>query len=185
MGSLYVDNAKCTKCGACAAVCPGSLIVMGEKGPEERGMRACLACGHCVAACPVAALDNVRAPLAGQVPLKGYVPPAPEATARFLRSRRSIRQYREEQVPREKLLQVLDAARFASTGGNSQGLSYLVMSDKGKLREASSATVDWMEKEIYDGSPFGEYFSGIVRAARQTGKDLDPEGCPSSHRGPL
>lgn len=172
MEFLHVDTAKCTKCGTCAAVCPGSLITMGESGPEERGMQACLACGHCVAVCPVEALDNIRAPLARQVPLKGYAPPDPTAAARFLRSRRSIRRYKEEQVPREKLLQILDVARFASTGGNSQGLSYLVMSDKPTLRRISSATIDWMEEEIHEGSPVGEYFSGIVRATRRTEKDV-------------
>lgn len=178
MGFLHVDKARCTRCGACAAVCPGSLIVMGENGPEERGMRSCLACGHCVAACPVEALDSVHTPLARQIPLKGYSPPTPEAAAKFLRARRSIRRYREEPVPREKLLQILDVARFASTGGNSQGLSYLVVSDREKLDRLSSATVDWMEEEIYRGSVFGEYFSGIVRAARQTGKDVILRGAP-------
>jgi nitroreductase/NAD-dependent dihydropyrimidine dehydrogenase PreA subunit len=172
MGFLHVEKTKCTRCGACAAVCPGSLILIGHDGPEERNMRACLACGHCVAVCPVEALDNLHAPLAGQVSLEGYTSPTPEAAATFLRSRRSIRQYREEQVPREVLLQILDTARFASTGGNSQGLSYLVMSDREKLRRVSSATIDWMEEEIYRATPAAEYFSGIVRGARQTGKDV-------------
>jgi nitroreductase/NAD-dependent dihydropyrimidine dehydrogenase PreA subunit len=172
MEFLRVDTEKCTRCGACAAVCPGSLIAMGESGPEGRGVQACLACGHCVAVCPVEALDNVRAPLARQIPLKNYTPPDPAAAAKFLRSRRSIRRYKEEQVPRGKLLQILDIARFAPTGGNSQGLSYLVMSDKPALRRISSATVDWMEDEIHEGSPVGEYFSGIVRAARKTKKDV-------------
>lgn len=172
MEFLHVNRTKCTKCGACAAVCPVSLITLGESGPEEAGARICLACGHCVAACPVEALDNLHAPLARQVPLKQVPPLSPETAARFLRSRRSIRQYKNEQVPREKLLQILDVARFASTGGNSQGLSYLVLSDKAKLRQISSATVDWMEKEIHKGSAVGEYFSGIVRTARETMEDV-------------
>jgi nitroreductase/ferredoxin len=178
VGFLHVDEAKCTRCGACAAVCPGSSISVGEHGPEETGVRICLACGHCVAACPVEALDNLHAPLARQVPLKDHVLPEPETAARFLRSRRSIRRYKEEQVSREKLLQILDIARFASTGGNSQGLSYLVISDRQRLDKVSSATIDWMEEEIHKGSPVGEYFSGIVRAARETGKDVILRGAP-------
>ncbi len=178
MGFLYVDKTKCTKCGACAAVCPASLIAVGEYGPEETGARVCIACGHCVAACPAEALDNLHAPLARQVPLKDHILPKPEAAARFLRSRRSIRHYKEKQVPREKLLQILDLARFAPTGANSQGLSYLVISDKLKLSKISAAAVDWMEEEVHKGSPAGEYFSGIVRTARETGRDVILRGAP-------
>ena len=172
MGFLHVDETRCTKCGACAAVCPVSLIGLGQDGPEETGSRACLACGHCVASCPTEALDNLYAPLSRQVPLKNYLAPESDVAVKFLRSRRSIRCYKKEHVPREKLLQILNTARFASTGGNSQGLSYLVISDRVKMDRISAATIEWMEEEIQKGSPTGEYFSGIVRATRVTGKDL-------------
>jgi nitroreductase len=112
------------------------------------------------------------------VPLKDHVLPKPEAAAKFLRSRRSIRRYKEEQVPREKLLQILDVARFASTGANSQGLSYLVISDKPTLSKISAAVVDWMEEEVRKGSPVGEYFSGMVRTVRETKEDAILRGAP-------
>ena len=172
MTFLRVDKEKCTSCGACSDVCPASLITVGDDGPQESGSRICISCGHCVAVCPVDALDNTNAPLLGQVVLKDREPIDPLIAATFLRSRRSIRRYKEEQVPREKLLRVLDVARFASTGGNMQGLSYLVISEKETLRRITAATLDWMTGEVAAGSERAPYFEGIVRAARETGKDV-------------
>lgn len=172
MSFLRVDKEKCTKCGACADVCPGLLIRVDEEGPQETGFSECVACGHCVAVCPVEALDNVHAPLSGQVSLGDYVSPDPHAATLFLRSRRSTRSYKKEQVPRESLLQICDIARFASTGGNSQGLSYLIISDKKQLKQLSRTTFEWMEKEVAKGADWGQYFPGAVRGARETGKDV-------------
>jgi nitroreductase/NAD-dependent dihydropyrimidine dehydrogenase PreA subunit len=171
MSYLHVNRDKCTECGACVEVCPASLIRIGKNGPRATGLRACIACGHCVAVCPVEALDNDQAPFAKQVPLKGGNLDAGTAAV-FLRSRRSIRRYKKEAVPRETLLQILDIASFASTGGNSQGLSYLVVSDKALLRKVSDATVDWMEEEVAKGSERAPYFEAIVKNARVTGKDV-------------
>jgi len=121
MGLLTVDKEKCTRCGCCADVCPTRIIDVDSEGPHVTGNR-CIACGHCVAVCPTAALDNMKAPLAGQTPA-GQLPVLDADTAaRFLRSRRSVRSYKKDPVPRGKILQLLDIARLAPTGSNSQGV---------------------------------------------------------------
>jgi len=178
MEFLHVDMNRCTNCGACADVCPASAIGLTADGPVGTSLRTCIACGHCVAACPVEALDNIYAPLSGQVPLEDHKTLDAAAAARFLRSRRSIRCYKKEPVPRELLLKILDMARFASTGGNTQGLSYLVISDKEKLSAISGATILWMEDLVAKGAEGSDYFVGIIRAFRETGKDVILRGAP-------
>ena len=54
----------------------------------------------------------------------------PDTALEFLRQRRSIRNFRDELVPEEKIRQLLEAARFAPTAANSQGMYYLVIQDR-------------------------------------------------------
>ena len=127
MSLITVDNQRCIKCGRCAAVCPRGLIRLEAEGPSETCENAaelCVVCGHCVAVCPVTALDNSRTPLSSQPEISAAGAIGPALAAQFLRSRRSIRLYKKQPVPREKLLQLADIARFAPTGSNSQGVSY-------------------------------------------------------------
>ncbi|MBM7866324.1 4Fe-4S dicluster domain-containing protein [Heliobacterium gestii] len=178
MALLYIDPEKCTRCGACADVCPTGVIAMGDGGPEALKV-PCIACGHCVAVCPHGALDHEKAPMAQQTPLEKTPVLDAETAARFLRARRSIRCYKPEPAPREKILQLLDIARMAPTGGNSQGVSYHVIESAHVLRAITAATVDWMEAEVQKGAPWAAYFAGTVEKHRKTGHDVILRGAPS------
>jgi nitroreductase len=81
-------------------------------------------------------------------------------------------------VAREILLQILDVARFASTGGNMQGLSYLVISDKGKLAEISGATLSGLEEALAAGMEVAPHVGAIILRARLTGKDVILRNAP-------
>lgn len=177
MKILHVDQEKCTRCSICAKVCPASFIKMTEEGPQENEFRFCISCGHCVAVCPHRALDNERTPLAQQEPINPSRWDV-QAARDFLRSRRSIRRYKQETVPQEKLLQILDIARYAPTGGNGQGLSYLVISDKEKLQQITELTIQWMEQELSSGISSAAYYRNVVRQYRATGEDMILRGAP-------
>lgn len=175
MDLLQVDLKKCTKCGLCAEVCPIGTIGMDEHGPTAVSPQ-CLACGHCVAICPTAALDNVKTPLANQISLEN-VPVLDEDTAAlFLRSRRSVREFKKMPVPREKIRKLLDIARFAETSGNSQGVSYHVIDDQDTLHRITAATIDCVETMLktppYAGSPYEAPFAAHVANYRQNGVDV-------------
>ncbi|MDR7867889.1 MAG: nitroreductase family protein [Sporomusaceae bacterium] len=169
---MFTVSPACVKCGICAEVCPISIIGMDETGPKLLSKDACIRCGHCVASCPHAALDHSLAPLAAQSPLGDFPVLDADTAARFLRSRRSIRRYKPDAVPKETLLKLLDIARFAPTGGNSQGLSYLVVSDRSLLRKLSDATLDWMEEQINAGVSWIKPYAQVVRRYRQGNLDI-------------
>ncbi|VBB07557.1 nitroreductase [Lucifera butyrica] len=175
MDLIQVDRTKCTRCGICAKVCPIGSIGMDEHGPKALG-QFCITCGHCVAICPSDALDNVKTPLANQIPLK-KAPVLDEDTATlFLRSRRSVREFQTTPVPREKIRQLLDIAKFAPTSGNSQGVSYYVIDDRDTLRRITAVTIDWLEKALqsppYAGSRYAAPFAAHVANYRQNGQDI-------------
>jgi nitroreductase len=145
---------------------------MGEEGPEELYTAGCMACGHCVAICPQAALDNAKNPLSEQVELSDYPVLSPGKAAEFLRSRRSIRKYKKEKVSREQMLQLLDIARFAPTGCNSQGLSYIVVDKPEILKQMTEITVNWFEEKVKTGAEWAQGFAGLVKLYRKTNEDI-------------
>ena len=173
MAILEVNQNLCTLCGQCVAECPVGLIRIQDRSVREIPVAeaACIACGHCVAVCPTAALDNKKSPLALQTPLSGN-PLGVEEALQFLRRRRSIRNYQEKPVPRELIVPILDAARFAPTGGNSQGVSYLVIQNKELLELVTRKVIDWMEEQIAAQSPWSMVYEGMVRRYRKTGDDV-------------
>ena len=185
MSIITVDQHICIKCGRCAAVCPRGLIHLEPEWPTDSSSNAgelCVACGHCVAVCPVAALDNVKAPLSHQTEITGPGITDPVAAANFLRSRRSIRLYKNQPVPREKLVQLLDLARFAPTGSNSQGISYLVVENKTKLQTFTEQTVNWLE-EMAANTPSAGGYAQYAQIYRRTGQDVILRDAPCAVLG--
>jgi nitroreductase len=57
-----------------------------------------------------------------------------------IEKRKSIRDYEDKPVPEEKLLNVLEAARLAPSGGNRQQWKFVVVKDDEKRQELSQAT---------------------------------------------
>jgi 2-oxoglutarate ferredoxin oxidoreductase subunit delta len=72
-GTVRIDAEACKGCELCIAVCPPSVLAMGD----ERNARGdafpvlspgCTACGRCVAVCPDFALTVMRVPAAEAAP---------------------------------------------------------------------------------------------------------------------
>ena len=121
MDLITVTEEKCIKCEQCIKSCPAFVLTMGENVPEEVSNTNCIACGHCVAICPTGAIDNIKAPLSKQVDGKEFPKLNAGQAEHFLRSRRSIRTYKDKAVSRDELTKLVDIARLAPTGSNSQG----------------------------------------------------------------
>ena len=175
---ITVDKTKCITGGLCVEVCPSDIIELGENGPVETSPRLCIACGHCVAVCPVAALDHDKAPLGGQDKLDESPVLDPETAKKFLRARRSIRAYRKDLVPKDKIEKMLDVARMAPTGSNSQGTSFIVVSDPAILEEAREIIISFIEDEIAKGSRWARGYRRLVTLTRKKGKDVILRGAP-------
>ena len=180
MSLFKVDLEKCVRCGACAAECPSQIIGVDEqKGPMRQNKRTCIACGHCVAVCPTAALDNRRSPLAEHVELGEWSLPSEDEMEKLLRSRRSVRAYHDKTVEPEKLRKLLELARYAQTAGNSQGLSFISISDRSFIKEIVEAVVCWLERLIAQDDDRAQYLAGVVGHWREHGYDSILRGAPN------
>lgn len=146
---------------------------MGANGPEVVH-DYCIDCGHCVAVCPNGALSHSRASLENQVPLKKSQVDA-QTAAQFLRSRRSVRNFQNKQVPREKIRKLLDIARFAPSACNSQGVSYHAVDHPEKLKQIAAVVADWAEEDLKHGalgkSPWSQNTANTIFRYREKGED--------------
>ncbi|PLX44588.1 MAG: ferridoxin [Deltaproteobacteria bacterium] len=167
MSFLNIDESLCTKCMRCVSACPRGIVSTGGEGfPRvvDAAQQMCLICGHCVAVCPERAAS--LAPM--NVDLCPEVDPGLSLNSRqvtqLLRSRRSIRCYKDKPVERETLKNIIETARYAPTAANLQQIEWTVVEGQEKLKNLAKLTVEWMRRVLTDepGSPYAGYFGPIV-----------------------
>jgi len=54
--SIEISREKCTGCGRCAGVCPGSLLSLKDGAAYMARPERCWACASCLKECPVQAV---------------------------------------------------------------------------------------------------------------------------------
>jgi nitroreductase/NAD-dependent dihydropyrimidine dehydrogenase PreA subunit len=150
MYEITIDINKCKKDGLCASVCPHSIFVQREKLtiPEVIDEVGCSACGHCVAICRHGAINHSKFPTTTVQPIPFEQMPTPEQVTVLLKSRRSIRAFRDKPVAKHTLKAIIDGARFAPSGHNSQSTEYLVVQDKAVLSQVSATVIEYLRFEI-------------------------------------
>jgi nitroreductase/ferredoxin len=184
MGLLTIDQTKCQKDGICATACPTAIIRLedGNGYPEmvPDGDQVCLVCGHCVAACPHGALNHARMSLETCPPVEEELTINHEQAIQFLRSRRSVRVYKDKPVEKETIQRLIEIGRYAPTGSNSQLVEWIAYNDKEKVKELAGRTVDWMRhvlKEDPESAPFP--YLALVVAAWDAGMDAILRNAPA------
>ncbi len=174
MELISVDRTKCKRDGICIAECPFSLIAESEDGGFPTARRAaakiCIDCGHCLAVCPHGALSFKGQEPGSCRPIDRKLTPTPEAIAQFLRSRRSIRTYKDKPVPREVLEELLDISRWAPSAKNAQPTKWLVIESAAEIKNLIDLTVEWLRQT--------SSFPGVVSAWEQEGRDLVLRNAP-------
>jgi nitroreductase len=75
--------------------------------------------------------------------------PQQEYLFEIIKSRRTVRDFRPDPVPREHVMKILDMARSAPTSGNQQPWKFLVVQDRAKLDRLKVEAVSWFLEE-YD-----------------------------------
>jgi len=148
MTLFSIDEKKCKRDGICAAVCPLGIIEMENENavpvPAPDADELCIKCGHCVAVCPTAAFSHSEMMPDECSPVRRDWLQDPEKTEHFLRSRRSIRTYKAQAIPRDVLTKLIHIARFAPSGHNTQPVQWLVIYDSDEVKRLAGIVIDWM-----------------------------------------
>lgn len=153
----------------------------GLHEPKFTGMpyfgKICIACHNCESICPQGALsfpnfyrvDKGRWAYDFDYPETGKGIPNPlmlenplpfseiqsqlTDVEKVIYSRRSLRVYKPDAVPKEMIHRVLEAGRFAPSAGNCQGWKFVVVTDRKLLDELSAATIGFLGlfTKLYQG----------------------------------
>ena len=198
---LSISDADCTHCGECAAVCIAGLVRVGKRGPRVLGdPAACMRCGHCVAVCPAKALTHslLADPTAASSatpadPTGSSTPPLADGcqpldadwrgsfrrAEQLIKGRRSVRRYESTPVEREAILRLLDTARYAPTGMNSQTVKWLVVYEAAAVKRLAGSVIDWLRSiQTSNQRVAGRYDPTTFIAAWDAGHDPILRGCP-------
>ncbi|MBQ6163232.1 MAG: nitroreductase family protein [Clostridia bacterium] len=128
MNEISIDSLSCIGCGKCVKDCVAfALRIENGKAKAENG---CIECGHCYAICPVGAIDMPGYDKTGCSEITPMSNIDGDVFLRAIKSRRSVRQFKNIPVEQEKIDKILEAGRYAPTGANSQNVAFTVLSKK-------------------------------------------------------
>lgn len=152
---VMIDKSKCIGCGLCAKVCAAHNIAVNDKKAKTI-LDSCIMCGQCTAVCPKKAITISGYP-ADQIEKQKDVRLNPDEVIQVIRFRRTIRQFKQEKIPKHIIEQILEAGRLTHTAKNIQDVSFVVL-DKEKSR------IEQMAVNVFKkAKPFIDLFSPMAR----------------------
>jgi len=126
---ITINEDKCIGCGLCAKDCFTKDIDMIDNKAKSKRIR-CIECGHCSAVCPKNAVTLENYPMSEIIEYKdGEFEIDENQYLRSLKYRRTIRQFSNKQVEKQKIEKIIEAGRYSPTSGNQQNVSFCVLRD--------------------------------------------------------
>lgn len=167
MPLITIDKEKCRKDGICITECPFNILKEGADGIPEmvsKGESVCMRCGHCLAVCPSGALTlDGLAPESCEAVRKDLAIET-DAMAHLIKTRRSVRVYKDKPVSRDTAARLIDTVRWAPTAKNLQPVHWAFVDNRETIRKMASLTIDWFREN--------QLFPEIIATWDKKGEDL-------------
>lgn len=178
--NLVIDKEKCIHCGLCVNDCTAFALEFDDsKTPKftEGGEDRCIKCQHCLAVCPVGALSILdKKPENSEKILPQY---SSEELLNLIKSRRSIRHFKSENVSPETIAKLKDMLNWVPTGCNNHGLHFSFIENFNVMNDFRNYTnkklIKVMEKAPTCGiaKKFARYKKALIE-----GNDVIFRGAP-------
>ena len=134
-----INLETCNQCLLCIAVCSYKIFekdVSGQIVIASDRTDFCVKCGHCMAICKSKSVtieglsydNNFYELQETNIDSNSFI--------NFLANRRSIRNFKDKEVPKEILQKIIDATSFAPYGASPKNLMITVVQNKGIMEKA-------------------------------------------------
>ena len=142
---IKIDKNKCNRCGLCVKDCISGCLLLKDGTPEAVNPGWCSLCGHCVAICPKDAIEHsgLKGIPAVQTAKEKY---NPEMYRNIVTTRRSIRRFKDKDVSKKIIEDILQLAAYSPTASNSRDVGYTVLTDKDNIRQIGQEIYKKFEK---------------------------------------
>lgn len=130
MTKIEINKEKCIRCGMCIKDCIAFSLDRDNDGftkPADGGEERCIGCTHCMAICPTGAISiNGKNPQDAD----SITTANPDEILGLIKSRRSIRQYKDEELSKETFDKLKSMLPYIPTGCNYNSLHFSFIESK-------------------------------------------------------
>lgn len=127
MTKIEINRDKCIGCGACVRDCITYSLKLGADSIANIEQESCISCQHCFAVCPTGAItiDNKTPQNASSTSYAN-----PDEILSLIKSRRSIRQFKNEEISSDDFKKIKEMLPYIPTGCNFNSLHFSIIESK-------------------------------------------------------
>ena len=157
---MIINKERCIKCHDCIRVCPFTVLYAVEGYPVMKPEKNCLECMHCVSICAQEALQFENAPT-NMISDKLYITEGGDQLLEaYIKTRRSVRNYKKDIVPKEIINRVLDTVEWVPSAKNQHPVKWVVINGKDNIDVIMNLIFKWVEENKISKEIISEYKAG-------------------------
>ena len=152
MKNIQIDTTKCIGCGLCVKDCGVNELFL-ENGKAHSLDIGCIECGHCYSICPQGAVSMLHYDCSQEEPVGSFAQFDEDEMLRALKSRRTVRHFKDKPVTEEQVLKIIEAGRYSPTATNIQNVRFTVLTGE-TMAEFERVSVATIRRVISFAKPF-------------------------------
>ena len=175
---FVIDKEKCIHCGQCIKDCVSGIIEFSEENyPYITDENRCIKCQHCLAVCPTGALKIFNKNPEDSELANNF--PTDEQLLNLIKSRRSYRHYKPENIPKDLMDKLKNMLKYPPTGCNFHKLHFSIIEDIEVMDKFRNLTNNKIKK-LFTSRKFSSIINKFskYKDAFLNGEDVIFRDCP-------